>query len=105
MIIFFLFFFLLTLWLLVAVIQNYICGVVHAGCQVLNGTFAKFIHSEDVVVDVGDPVDVVFEHVNAEGMVDFCVETERTCSFHISVLIFMFLQTGPYSHCFPLNCF
>lgn len=71
--------FLLTLWLFVAVVQNYICGVVHSSCHILNGTFAKFIHSEDIVIDVGDTVDIVLKHVNAEGLMEFCAEIENTC--------------------------
>ena len=54
-------------------VQNYIRGMVHPSCKVLNGTFAELIHSEDVVVDVRDAVDVVLEHIDAEGMTDFCV--------------------------------
>lgn len=56
--------------LLVAVVQSYICGVVHSSCQVLNGAFAKLIHSEDVVVNVGDAVNVVLKDIDAEGMVE-----------------------------------
>lgn len=59
-------------------VQNYICGMVHSSCQILNGTFAKFIHSEDIVVDVGDTVDIVLKHVNAEGLMEVCVEIEKT---------------------------
>lgn len=55
-------------------VQRYICGVVHSGRQVLDGAFAKFIHSEDVVVDVGDAVDVVLKDVDAEGVMELCVE-------------------------------
>ncbi|XP_029286512.1 uncharacterized protein LOC115007705 isoform X2 [Cottoperca gobio] len=50
--------FLLTLWLLAAVGQSYICGVARSSCRVLNEAFAKLIHSEDVVVDVSDKQDV-----------------------------------------------
>lgn len=52
--------------------------MVHSSCQVLNGAFAKFIHSEDVVVNVGDAIDVVFKHINAEGVMEFYGETEKT---------------------------
>lgn len=71
--------FLLTLRLLVAVVQNYICGVVHSSCQVLNGTFAKLIYSEDVVVDVGDTIDIVLKDIDAEGVMEVCVETGWAC--------------------------
>lgn len=67
----------LTLRLLVAVVQNYVRGVVHSSCQVLDGAFAKLIDSEDVVVDVGDAVDVVLKDVYAEGLMELCVSTER----------------------------
>lgn len=36
---------------------------------------AKFIHSEDVVVDVGDAVDVVLKDIDAERVLEFCVDT------------------------------
>lgn len=58
-------------------VQNNIRGVVHSSCQVLNGAFAEFIHPEDVVVYVGDAIDVVFKHIDAEGMMEFCGETEK----------------------------
>lgn len=70
--------FLLTLRLLVAVVQNYICGVVHPSCQVLDRAFAELVHPEHVVVDVGDAVDVVFKDVDAEGLMELCGLTERT---------------------------
>lgn len=97
--------FLLTLRLLVAVVQNYICGVVHSSCQVLNRAFAKLIHSEDVVVDVGDAVDVVLKDIDAEGVMEHCAETERTCcgSFtdRVHAKIHTFLRRPPASNC---NC-
>lgn len=67
----------LTLRLFVTVIQGYIRGVVYSSCQVLNGAFAKLIHSEDVVVDVRDPVDVVLKHVDAEGLMELCAGNKR----------------------------
>lgn len=67
----------LTLRLLVAVVQNDIGGVVHPRGQVLDGASAELIHPEDVVVDVGDAVDVVLEDVDAEGLVELCGWTER----------------------------
>lgn len=69
-------------------VQDYIRGVVHSSRQVLNGAFAELIHPEDVVVDVRDAINEVLEDVNAEGLMDPCAETERTCyrcfadSFH-----------------------
>lgn len=57
-------------------VQNYICGMVHPSCQVLNGAFAKLIHSEDVVVDVGDSINVVLKDIDAEGVIELCVETK-----------------------------
>lgn len=71
--------FLLTLRLLVAMVQNYIRGMVHSNCQVLNRAFTKLIHSEDVVVDVGNAIDVVFKDIDAEGVMELCVKTERAC--------------------------
>lgn len=58
-------------------VQNYICGVIHPGCQVLDRAFAEFIHPEHVVVDVGDAVDVVFEDVDTEGLMELCGSAER----------------------------
>lgn len=57
-------------------VQNYISGVVHSSCQVLNRAFAKLIYSEDIVVDIGDAIDVVFKDVDAEGVMELCVKTE-----------------------------
>lgn len=53
--------------------------MVQSGRQVLNGAFAKLIHSEDLVVNVGDAVDVVLKDIDAEGLVELCVETEEPC--------------------------
>lgn len=69
----------LTLGLLVAMVQNYICGVIHSSCQVLSWAFAELIHPEHVVVDVGDAVDVVFKNVDTEGLMELCGSPERTC--------------------------
>lgn len=66
--------FLLTLRLLVAMVQNYICGVIHPRCQVLDRAFAELIHPEHVVVDVGDAVDVVLKDVDTEGLTELCGE-------------------------------
>lgn len=67
---------LLTLRLLVAMVQNYISGVVHSSGQVLNRAFSKLIYSENVVVDVGDAIDVVFKDIDAEGVMELCANTE-----------------------------
>ena len=58
----------LTLWLLVAVVQHYVCCVVDACGQILHGALPKFVDPEDNVVDVGDTIDVVLEDVDAEWM-------------------------------------
>lgn len=68
--------FLLTLRLLVAMVQNHISGMVHSSGQVLNRAFAKLIYSENVVVDVGDTIDVVFKDIDAEGMMELCAKAE-----------------------------
>lgn len=65
----------LTLRLLVAMLQDDVCGVVHSDGQVLDGAFAKLVHSEDVVVHVCDAVDVVLEDVNAEGVTQLWVKS------------------------------
>lgn len=54
--------------------QDDVCGVVHSDGQVLDGAFAELVHSEDVVVDVCDAVDVVLEDVDAEGMTQLWVK-------------------------------
>lgn len=70
--------FLLTLRLLVAMVQNYICGVIHPSRQVLDRALAKLIHPEHIVVDVGDAIDVVFKDIDTEGLMELCGLTERT---------------------------
>lgn len=57
-------------------VQNHISGMVHSSGQVLNRAFAKLIYSENVVVDVGDAVDVVFKDVDAEGVMELCAKAE-----------------------------
>lgn len=59
--------------------QDDVGGVVHAHRQVLDGAFAKLVHSEDVVVDVGDAVDVVLEDVDAEGVTQLWLR-KQSCS-------------------------
>lgn len=58
----------LTLWLLVAVMQDYICGVVDACSEILHWAFAKLVDPEDKVVHICDPVYVVLKDVDAEGV-------------------------------------
>lgn len=55
--------------------QDDVGGVVHSNCQVLDGAFAKLVHSEDVVVDVCHAVDVVLEDVDAEGVTQLWVKS------------------------------
>lgn len=59
-------------------VQDNVSGVVHSDGQVLNWTFAEFVHSEDVVVDVRDAVDVVLEDVDAEGVTQLWVKCRVT---------------------------
>lgn len=49
-------------------IQDQICGMIHACCQMLNRSFAKLVYSEDKVVLVGHAIDEILKDVNAEGM-------------------------------------
>lgn len=58
----------LTLRLFVAMVEDYVCGVVDACGKILHGALAKLVDTEDVVVDICDPVDVVLEDVYAERM-------------------------------------
>lgn len=54
--------------LLVLMVQDHIRGVAQAPCQVDQGAVSKLVDLEDTVVDVSDAIDVVLEHVNAEGV-------------------------------------
>lgn len=58
----------LTLWLLVAVMQDNICSVVDACSEILHWAFAKLVDPEDKVVHICDPVYVVLKDVYAEGV-------------------------------------
>lgn len=69
---------LLTLRLLVAMVQNYVGGMIHPGGQVLSWASPELVHPEHVVVDVGDAVDVVFKHIDAEGLMELWGSSERT---------------------------
>lgn len=58
----------LTLWLLVTVVEDDVGGMVNACGQILHGTFAKLVDSEDNVVDVSDSIYVVLKNIYAEWM-------------------------------------
>lgn len=58
----------LTLWLLVAVVKDYIRSVVDACGEILHCAFAKLVHPEDNVIDIGDAIYVVLKYVYAERM-------------------------------------
>lgn len=58
----------LTLWLLVAVVEDYIGSVVDACGEILHCAFAKLVHPEDNVIDIGDTVYVVLKYIYAEWM-------------------------------------
>lgn len=58
----------LTLWLLVAVVEDYIRSVVDACGEILHCAFAKLVHPEDNVIDIGDTIYVVLKYVYAEWM-------------------------------------
>lgn len=49
-------------------VQDHIKGVAQAPCQVDQGAVSKLVDLEDTVVDVSDAIDVVLEHVDAEGV-------------------------------------
>lgn len=59
-------------------VQDDVSGVVHSDGQVLDGTFAELVHSEDVVVHVRDAVDVVLEDIDAEGVTQLWVKSRVT---------------------------
>lgn len=42
--------------------------MVDACGQILHGTFAKLVDSEDNVIDIGDPIYVVLKDIYAEWM-------------------------------------
>lgn len=68
----------LTLWLLVAVVKDYVRGVVDACGEILHFAFAKLVHSEDNVVDIGDAIYVVLKYVYAEWMQQIWTTSKRT---------------------------
>lgn len=57
-----------TFRLLVLMVQDHIGGMAQAPSQVNQGAVSKLVDLEDTVVDVSDAVDVVLEHINAEGV-------------------------------------
>lgn len=67
----------LTLWLLVAVVEDYIRSVVDACGKILHCTFAKLVHPEDNVIDIGDTIYVVLKNVYAERMEQIWTTSRR----------------------------
>lgn len=49
-------------------VENYIGSMIHARRQVLHGTSAKLVNTEDQVFGVGDSVNVILKYINAEGV-------------------------------------
>lgn len=70
----------LTLWLLVAVMEDYIRSVVDACGEILHCAFAKLVHPEDNVIDIGNAIYVVLKNVYAERMKQIWT-TSRRISF------------------------
>ena len=66
-------------------VQNYIRSMVQSSCQVLNWASAELIHSEHIVVCVGDAINVVFKDVNTEGMIELCRDIYIYINFKIHV--------------------
>lgn len=60
--------FRLTVWLLVTVVQDYICGMIDACCEILHWAFAKLVNAENKVVHEGDSIYIILKDVDAEGM-------------------------------------
>lgn len=56
----------LTLWLLVTVVQDYVCGMVDACGEILHWAFTKLIDPEDNVIDICDAIYVVLKDIYAE---------------------------------------
>lgn len=71
----------LTLRLFVAVVEHYVCGVVDASGQVLNGALAKLVDPEHHIVDIGDPIYVVLKDVYAERMEEVWSGERREMSY------------------------
>lgn len=65
-------------WLLVAMIQDDVSGVVNACGEVIHWTFSKFIDPEHKVVDVRHPIDIVFKYINAEGMKEVVFDSRHS---------------------------
>lgn len=59
---------ILTLWLLVTVIQDYVCSMVDACGEILHRAFTKLVDPEDKVVNICDPINVVLKDIYAEWM-------------------------------------
>lgn len=62
----------LTLRLFVAVMEGYVSGVVDASGQILCLAFTKLVNSEDNVIGVGNPINVILKDINAEGVEEIC---------------------------------
>lgn len=59
---------MLTLWLLVTVVQDYVSSMVDACGEILHGAFAELVDPEDKVVDIRDPINVILKDIYAERM-------------------------------------
>lgn len=57
-----------TFWLLVLMVEDHVGGVAQAPSQVDQGAVSKLVDLEDAVIDVSDTINVVFEHIDAEGV-------------------------------------
>lgn len=67
----------LTLWLLVAVVKDYIRSVVDACGEILHCALAKLVHPENNVIDIGDAIYVVLKYVYAERMEQIWTASRR----------------------------
>lgn len=50
------------------VVQDHIRGVTQTPSQVDQGAVSKLVDLEDTIIDVSDSIDVVLEHIDAEGV-------------------------------------
>lgn len=57
-----------TFRLFVLMVEHHIRGVAQAPSQVDQGAVSKLVDLEDTVIDVGDTVDIVLKHIDAEGV-------------------------------------
>lgn len=49
-------------------VEDHVGGVAQAPSQVDQGAVSKLVDLEDAVIDVSDTINVVFEHIDAEGV-------------------------------------